>query len=223
MSTKTLRPKYGNIAELLAALGGISPDRICFDPPPGRARKRDLIRLNDSENKLYELVDRTLVEKPMGIPESFLALELGRIIFNFVIEHDLGYCFGPDGFTEILPKIVRAPDLSFVSWTKRPEKGIPNKAIGKLIPDLVVEVLSPSNTSGEITRKIEEYFRSGVLEVWTIDPRKFMAEVYTDPATKTTLDDSGALEGGDILPGFKLPLAKLFEQLEKPKSKRKKS
>jgi Uma2 family endonuclease len=222
MSTKTLEPRFNNLSELLEALGGIPPARICCDPLPGAARKRDLIRLNAQNNKLFELVDRTLVEKPMGVHESFLAGELLAILRDFIKERDLGFLCPPDLMIEILPKIVRAPDVSFIPWTKRPEKTIPRKSISDLIPDLVVEVLSPSNTSAEITRKIEEYFRAGIILVWTIDPRKLTAEVYSDPDTKTTLDESGTLDGGGVLPGFQLPLAKLFERLEKPKGKKKK-
>jgi len=82
-----------------------------------------------------------------------------------------------------------------------------------------VEILSPSNTRKEMARKLGEYFEAGVLLVWVIDPAKRTAEAYTNPDAKTAVD---VLDGGDVLPGFRLPLAKLFEKLAPGKPARKK-
>jgi len=209
--------KYGNIAELLSALGDISPERICMNPPPGTATKRDLLRMDGRGGKRYELVDRTLVEKPMGAPESFLATVLIRIFGRYLDDHDIGFLYAPDVLIQILPSLVRGPDVSFVPWTLRPEKTVPTEPISTLIPELVVEVLSPSNTKREIRRKLHEYFRAGVLAVWIIDPKTYTADVYTDLETKTTIPETSSLDGEEILPGFKLPLQKLFARLERPK------
>ncbi|MBN9518527.1 Uma2 family endonuclease [bacterium] len=201
-------PRFANLAELLDDLGGVAPDRVCYDPPPGRATKADLIRLH--EVKLYELVDGTLVEKPMGRPESYLAFELGRVLGNFVHAHDLGFVTGADDLIEVRPDIVRGPDVSFTSWLKRPDRTVGSEAIAQEIPDLAVEVLSRSNTPKEIARKLGEYFRGGVRVVWVIDHRRRAADVYTAPGAKVTVAAAGALDGGDVLPGFRLPLAELF-------------
>src|SRR5438132_8133672 len=155
------RPRFRNIGELLERLGGIPAWRVCADPPPGTATKRDLIRLHSVEDKLYELIDGTLVEKPMGHPESYLALEVGRLLGNFVVEHDLGFCTGADDLIEMMPDLVRGPDLCFTAWSKRPDKTVDSDQISDLIPDLAVEVLSPSNSRGEILRKLKEYFLGG--------------------------------------------------------------
>ena len=58
--------------------------------------------------------------------------------------------------------------------------------------------------------------------MWVIDPRKRTAAAYTDPDLKTFVSETGSLDGGDVLPGFRVPLAKLFERLEKPKPKKRK-
>ena len=99
---------------------------------------------------------------------------------------------------------------------------VDSDAISKVIPDLVVEVLSEKNTRAEIARKLGEYFLGGIRLVWVIDPRKRTAVAYTDPDSKTLVPEAGSLEGGDVLPGFRVPLAKLFERLEKPKLKKRK-
>jgi len=207
--------KYDNIAELLSALGGISPDRVCANPPPGTATRSDLLR-KDGKGKRYELVKRTLVEKPMGFPESFLALELAYILRCYLEENDAGFLCGPDVLIRLFLGLVRSPDLCFVAWTLRPDKTVPREPISRLIPELVVEVLSPSNTAKEMQRKRKEYFQAGVRVVWMIDPENYKAEVYTDPDTTIEVPETGTLDGGEILPGFQLSLKKLFSRLERP-------
>lgn len=203
-------PRFANLAELLDDLGGIPADRVCYDPPPGRATERDLVRLHGRDGKLYELVNGTLVEKPMGRPESVLASELNRLLGTFVRGHDLGFCTGPDDLIEVLPNVVRGPDVSFVSWLKRPDRTSGSAAVARDLPDLAVEVISPSNTPKEITRKIGEYFRGGIPLVWVIDHRRRTAAVYTAPDAKVVVAETGTLDGGEVLPGFRVSLAELF-------------
>jgi Uma2 family endonuclease len=97
-----------------------------------------------------------------------------------------------------------------------PGRHVPCDQIGKEIPELAIDLVSFDNTSGEFHRKREDYFPAGVRLAWVIDPRARSADVYTAPDDKTALDESGTLDGGDMLPGFRLPLAKLFARLEKP-------
>lgn len=211
------RPRFANVGELLAALGGIPANRVRLDPPPGTATERDLLGAIAETGRLMELFDRTLVEKPMGSPEAFVALELGFHIRLFLATHDLGYATAADDLIRVAPGQVRGPDVTFTSWLNRPERTVPRKPVSVTKPTLAVEVLSPSNTPAEITRKIGEYFGGGCRLVWVIDPRTESAEVYTAPDQATAIPASGVLDGGDVLPGFRLPLAKLFERLEKPK------
>lgn len=216
------RVRFEDVGELLERLGNIPPKRVCMDPLPGTATEDDLLRKHGRPRKLYELVDGTLVEKPMGRPEAFLALELGRLLAGFVNDHDLGFCTGADDLIELMPKLVRGPDVCFVAWGKGRERTIDTDAISKRVPDLVVEVLSPSNTRDEMARKRKDYFFAGVRVVWEIDPRKRTAEAYTAPDEKTAIPADGTLDGGDVLPGFKLPLAKLFEKFPAPTVAKKK-
>lgn len=218
--SRTVRPRFENLGEFLEQLGDIPLQRICYDPLPGTASKRDLLRLCARNGKLYELVNHTLVEKPMGSPEAYLALELGRLLGNFVASRDVGFLYGADALIELLPDQVRGPDVCFVSWTRRPDRTVPTEPISDLIPDLAVEILSPSNTAREMRMKVKEYFLAGVRLIWIIDPVKRSAEILTAPDAKTALAESDTLDGGDVLPGFRLPLAKLFERLAKPAAKK---
>ena len=80
--------------------------------------------------------------------------------------------------------------------------------------ELAVEILSPSNRPGEMARKRREYFAAGTRLVWQIDPRKRTAQAFTAPRVSTRLDESQTLDGGDVLPGFTLPLRDLFARLD---------
>ncbi len=211
---------FEDLGELLERLGGISPSRICLDPFPGTATKRDLLRKHGRPRKLYELVEGTLVEKGMGHVESIVAAELARLLGNFIKQHQLGYCSGADDLIELMPKLVRGPDVSFTSWTQRPDRTADTDAISKVIPSLVVEVLSKSNTRGEMAKKLKDYFFAGVLLVWVIDPRERTGNAFTAPDAVTAVPADGALDGGDVLPGFSMPLAALFADLPAPVAKK---
>ena len=119
----------------------------------------------------------------------------------------------------ILPNQVRIPDVSFISWDRLPEGKLPPEPIARLAPDLAVEVLSPSNTKGEMDRKLKDYFAAGVRLAWLIDPPSQTAEVYTSPTEVRHVGKNQALDGGDVLPGFRLPLKQLFARAERRKKK----
>lgn len=161
------------------------------------------------------------MENPKGSPESCLAMNFGGLLRIDLTSNDVGFLYGSDALIEVNTGQVSGPDVSFVSWTKRPRKTVPGEPISDLVPDLAVEVQSPANTRGEIARKLREYFAGGVRLVWVIDPRKHTAAIHTSPDESTLIDEFGALDGGDVLPGFRATLAELFERLEKPKAKAK--
>jgi Uma2 family endonuclease len=69
-------------------------------------------------------------------------------------------------------------------------------------------------------RKLRDYFAAGVRQVWSIYPKTESAFIYTSRTEFTSIKSNEALQGGDVLPGFKLPLAKLFERVAKPKKKK---
>src|SRR5262249_40588800 len=137
---------FETVGEMLEQLGRIDPRRVRLRPPPGEATEKDVLRLLDRENRLFELVDGVLVEKIMGLKESALAMLIGSRIESFVAGHDLGLVAGADGTLRLMPRLVRIPDVSFISWTQLPSREYPAKPIPDLYPDLAVEVLSPGNT-----------------------------------------------------------------------------
>src|SRR4051812_6546015 len=92
-----LPPQYARrLPTLLARLGDIAPERVRAQPPPGTATERDLIRLLEQTDRLYELVDGTLVEKVLGFPEAGLTCDLIRLLGRFLDQYDLGDLAGAD-------------------------------------------------------------------------------------------------------------------------------
>ena len=91
----------------------------------------------------------------------------------------------------------------------------PTEPIAGFAPNLAVEVLSRSNTKAEMARKRREYFEAGVRLVWEVDPRARTVAVYETPEQATVLDASATLDGGEMLPGFALPLIELFAELDR--------
>ena len=170
------QPPVHTIADLLHRLGDVPAHRVRFNPVPGTATVEDLLQ---PENKGCELVDDTLVEKPVGLIESRLAIWLGRLLHEFVQAQNLGIVTGEAGLMELPGGPVRAPDVTYISWQRMKNRSQPSDPIPALTPDLAIEVLSVSNTLGEMARKREEYFRAGVVLVWEIDPRARTVRVYT--------------------------------------------
>src|SRR3989442_1043745 len=100
-------PPTSSLAVLLKRIGNPPPERDRAHPSPRKATEQDVITIEAREGRLYELVDGVLVEKTVGLRESFLAVDLGRFVGNFVDERDLGICTGADGAVRLMPRLVR--------------------------------------------------------------------------------------------------------------------
>ena len=204
----------GSLNEILDELGGIAAHRVRRGPTPGRATVADLLKANEN-GVTCELVDATLVEKAMGWSESVIAALLIEILGGFVRKRNLGIVSGPDGLVEILPSLVRGPDVAFTSWERIPEGHFPTDAVPRIVPDLAVEVLSVGNTFMEMSRKRHEYFHAGVRLVWMVDPRERSVAVYTTINDYVILDESQTLTGHNVLPGLEIRLADVFGELDR--------
>lgn len=211
------------VAELLKKLGGIPAERVLLDPPPGKAKEKDVLAVERREGRICELVDGVLVAKAMGLEESFLAGWLIHLLYIFLDKHDLGVLAGEKGPFRLFPGLVRMPDVSFVSWDQLPDHLLPTKPIPDLYPDLAVEVLSRKNTKAEIDRKLREYFLSGTRLAWVVDPRKRIVRVYTAPDQSHLLTEDQSLDGGNVLPGLNIPLSEVFARVNRKAARKKRS
>lgn len=209
MSTVLATRRPATLADLIADLGDVPLSRVRLDPPPGRATEADLLRLREADDRPYELVDGTLVEKAMGVRESLLAAWLIHRLAEYLERNNIGGVIGPDGTLRLRERLVRVPDVAVLMWENvPPDDELPQ--VPDLAPDLAVEVISPSNTVREMARKRREYFRAGTRLVWQVYPDRKEVEVYTSVNRSRTLTLTDTLDGGNLLPAFRLPLADLF-------------
>lgn len=203
---------FSNLAELQAAIGDVPLDRIRANPAPGMATLDDAIAADKTRPPTCELVDGVLVEKAMGYQESLVAMMLGQLLGNYVMDNDLGLLAGSDATSHYYEGCVRAPDVSFVSWDRLPGRRAPKDPIPDLAPSLAVEILSVSNTAREMQRKVADYQQGGVEVIWLIDPRAETAALYLGDAEPVTVGVDGKLDAGDLLPGFELTLGELLDK-----------
>ena len=135
------------------------------------------------------------------------------LLSRFVRPRRLGMVTGADG-TYILgrdPDTVLVPDVAFVRWDRLPGRTPPEKYI-PVSPDLVVEVRSPSDQPGEIAKKLALYRRAGVALVWWVDPARRTVAVYLAGRLAAELGEGDELDGGDVLPGFRLAVTEIFAE-----------
>ncbi len=201
------------LADLAERFGPLPFSRILQDPAPGTATQKDVLALL-RKDRLCELVDGVLVEKVMGFEESVLAGQIIVLLGTFVRSRRLGVIAAPDGLMRLAKGLVRIPDVSFVSRSRLPQGKVPREPIPDLVPNLAVEVLSEGNTDQEMSRKLQDYFDTGVELVWFFDPSNRTVKVFTSPERYKVLKGSQMLTGGTVLRGFKVRLTEIFSVLD---------
>lgn len=173
----------------------------------------------DKPDALYEFVDGQWRETPrMGALAGFLASILVSEINAFARPKRLGLAMSEVLFRLAPEGPARRPDVAFVASDRWPyttplEEDPPAFDI---VPNLAVEVNSPTNTLDEILFKIRDYFFAGVQLVWVVAPRVRLVYVYESPEDVRVLSEKRELDGGAVLPGFRLPLADFFSTPARP-------
>ncbi|MEJ7810989.1 MAG: Uma2 family endonuclease [Gemmatimonadaceae bacterium] len=165
------------------------------------------------DGKRYELVRGVLtVGEPPGAQHGSIAMRLGILLGHHALANRLGVVFAAEtGFVLARdPDTVRAPDIAFVRKDRIPPGG-PGPKYFDGAPDLAVEVLSPDDTVYEVEEKVEECLAAGVAAVWVINPKRRRVTVYESDVTHRVLHEGDALEGGDILPGFRCAVREIFD------------
>jgi Uma2 family endonuclease len=166
-----------------------------------------------SGDMLYEVIDGQIEEKTMGSYETGIASLLFRVLGPFADSNRLGQFFSEMLFRiNIAKDLQRRPDLAFVSHARWPYNRRPPRGhFWDMVPDLAIEVVSQSNSAFQVQKKIHSYFEAGVAQVWVIYPDEKEVYVYASPTQITVLQVGQDLDGGELLPGFRLPVANLFE------------
>ena len=166
-----------------------------------------------ADDVLYEVIDGRIVEKPpMGAYQGMVAAWLIKLLNTSEAVNRLGVVV-----SEILFHLdpardqKRRPDVAFVSFERWPRRRpVPEGESWVVVPDLAVEVVSPTNMANEVIDKVEEYFRAGVRLVWVIYPTQRRIYAYTSPTALRILQAGDDLDGGPVIPGFRVTVNAVF-------------
>ena len=159
----------------------------------------------------YELdAGRLRVSEPTGWEHGDIAITLGGDLARHVRAHSLGGVVTETGFVlRRRPDRVFAPDVAFVRAERVPPPALRSKFF-EGAPDLAVEIVSPSDEPAALRRKATRYLAAGTRLVWIVDPRRRTVTVHAPDTIPATLAVPSTLDGGDVVPGFEMPLDMLF-------------
>ena len=180
------------------------------DPTP-----QELRAALSEPDALYEIVDGKIIEVPgLSAYAATLAERLFLAIRTVVHPSRLGFVKIETMFIlDEAKNLRRRPDVAFVSAERWPlDREMPIEGEFAVVPDLVVEVLSPNDISREVAEKRREYLRHGVRQVWTVLPESREITVHHSTTKPDFYEEGDTLEGGEILPGFRLPISELFRR-----------
>ena len=162
----------------------------------------------------HEYLDGRWVKIPMGAESAWVAFQLLKQLDTFVATYHLGVVLQTETPVQIWPEYprrFRKPDGAFVSLGKLPGDRVPVGMV-QVPPDLVIESLSPTDRGEDIDQKIAEYFDAGVRLVWVLVPRTRTVHVHRPDGTAARLSERDTLTGEDIVPGFTVSVASLFQR-----------
>jgi len=163
----------------------------------------------------YEIVNGELIDMGnSGAKHGYVCSVLMILLGGYVHIQKLGAMFDSSTAFKMKSGNKRSPDVSFMA--KERLQGLDELPDGFLegAPDLAVEILSPSNTVEEIHNKLVEYFDNGSRLVWVINPKEKYVLVYRSSQEPDRLLKSiDSLDGEEIVPGFSLAIAELFQKL----------
>ena len=195
--------------DLARRFGDIPLSRIRFSPRPGEATEQDVLAIDNHEDRLCELVDGTLIEKVMGSYESLIAVNLLTELGHYLKSNRVGIALGPDGMLRLRLKLIRIPDVSFISKENLRSGKFPRHGIAAVAPTIAVEVISEGNTRREMQEKLSEYFQYGAVEVWYLYPDSKTLVRHTAANQSHELNQNDTLTT-PLLPGFSCPIGPLF-------------
>jgi Uma2 family endonuclease len=159
----------------------------------------------------YELLDGDLIRSPVHQSHCMVCMRIGSVLLYFVDARGLGQVYDSSLGCRLAQDLLLSPDVSFVSKERLNKIGLaPDKFLAGA-PDLVVEVLSPSDRMKQVNRKLDLYFEHGAKLAWLVNWRKQQVHIYTADSIETLHNLDDVVTGGSVLPGFKCKLRKFFQ------------
>ena len=189
--------------------------RVPAAPAPDRLLSADEFMELPLNLKLYELVRGVLVEVPMtGYEHGEIETNIIHLLVQHTRPRGLGQITPGDVMfrLEQNPDTLRQPDVAFVRTDRLPPRE-QRRSYSPVVPDLAVEIRSPSNTVRELAEKVADYLRAGVRLVWVVDLDTQTVTVHTPGAVPLTLSVDDEITGGEVLPEFRCPVAAFFERV----------
>lgn len=178
---------------------------------PRLVTAQELLEMPD-DGYHYELVRGELRKMaPAGARHGRSAGKVARPLMNYVATNNLGEVYIAEaGFLLASdPDVVRVPDTAFV----RRERFVDVGDVDGFFPgppDLAVEVISPSDRYSEVAEKVEDWLKAGTRMVIVVDPRRRIASVHLPGREPLTFTEQDTLDGGDVVPGWSMPVADIF-------------
>ncbi len=176
-----------------------------------RYTPEDLLSMPDCEG--YELVDGQLVELNVSMWSSYVAGVIHKILANYCDQNAVGWPF-PEGTSyqcfAAFPDMVRKPDTSVIRLARLNFAQAQARGHGHVVPDLVVEVLSPNDNAYGIDQKVQLYLDAGVSLIWVVNPERGSVEVHRPTGIGTILRENDEIAGEDVLPGFHCRVGDFF-------------
>src|SRR5499426_1979617 len=171
------------------------------------------------DEPLYEIVNGQRVElPPMSAYTTWIASRLHLRLGLYAEDKGLGVSVSEMLFVlDAEHNLRRRPDVAFVSTVRWPlDRALPETGDWEVVPDLAVEVISPNDIFKDVLAKVREYFHYGVQVVWVVAPEEQQVYVYDSPTHVRIMTGQDELTGGEIVPGFRLPLVHLFQHTTAP-------
>lgn len=171
----------------------------------------EFFRLPDDGIRRELVLGQVRAMTPAGGRHGRIGARILSRLEAFVFANGLGEVFNSDtGFRLASnPDTVPVPDAAFVTRVRADRVG-DVEGIWPGAPDLALEVISPTDSYGEVDEKVAEYFHAGTRMVIVVNPRSRRVIVYSSPRAALLLTESDVLDGGDVVPGWRLPLADVF-------------
>lgn len=175
---------------------------------PGMPITEDELMRLPRDGRKWEMEDGRLTEVPTQFFHDAIGINLIGLMLPYTRKRGF-MSSGSAGF-HTADDSVRAPDVSYTRKERIPG-GVPPHSFGVNTPDLCVEIILPSERPGQMSRKVQEYFDGGAVQVWHVFPERQEVVVFTSPTDAQTLGADGILDAGGLLPGFSCRVADLFE------------
>lgn len=166
-----------------------------------------MLSLPENQDRLLELINGEVVEKMHTEEHGMIASNINIELGSYVKQHKAGRVG-----IEVRHRVIedrlnaRMPDVSFT----RAQRPVVKRESVPHLPDIAIEIKSPDDSIKQFRAKAEYYLANGVQLVWLVYPQQRMIEVYSLDGDVEILFEGGQLTGGEVLPGFSMPISEVF-------------